>query len=177
MMIVRPGNMKRGFTLVELIATIAASGVLLVLATGVMHRMMRFESKSRQRASVHLAAVRLSHDFRYDVHQANGFKIGDSDDQQPTIRLTLPEGSDVTYQVAGQRVLREQRLDNQQVARETYEFPADHQMRFSDSDARMAELTIVHNLPIVGVEPQTVIHVAAEVGRLLRLTAGEEVAP
>jgi hypothetical protein len=176
-MITKHRNKPSAFTLVELMVTISTSAVLLGLATGAVHRMMRFESASRQRASVHRTAVRLSNDFRSDIHQANGFEIGDSDDQPPTIRLTLPEGSDVTYQVAGQRVLREQRLDNQQVARETYEFPADHQVRFSDSDARMAELTIVHNLPIVGVDPQTVMHVAAEVGRLLRLTAGEEVAP
>ncbi len=171
------GNKQRGFTLVELMATISSASVLLMLATGVVHSTMRFESTCRQRASVHRAAVRLSHDFRYDIHRANGFRISDRADQPPTIRLILPEGSEVTYQVTHQRVLREQRLGAQQVARETYDFPADYQVMFSQSEPRMAELTVEHHLQLVGVDPQTVVHVQAEVGRLLRLAKVEEISP
>ncbi len=170
-------NNRRGFTLVEMIVTISTASVLLTLATGVVHRMMRFESMSRQRASVHRTAVRLSHDFRHDVHQAEGFEVSDSPDQPPTIRLMLPDGGDATYQVAGQRVLREQQLDDERVAREIYDFPADYQVMFSQSTPRLAGLTVVHNLPLVGVDPRAVLHVEAEVGRLLRLTAGEEASP
>ena len=177
----RRGNKQRGFTLVELIVTISSASVLQMLATGVVHRTMRFESMSRQRADVHRAAVRLSHDFRHDVHRANGFRIGDRADQPPTIHLTLPEGSEVTYQVTRQRVLREQRLGTQkgaqQVARETYDFPAKYQVMFSQSEPRMAELTVEHHLQLVGVDPQTVVHVQAEVGRLLRLEKVEEISP
>ena len=175
------GNKRRGFTLVELMVTISSASVLLMLATGVVHSTMRFESMSRQRAEVHRAAVRLSHDFRHDVHRANGFRISDRADQPHTIRLTLPEGSEVTYQVTRQRVLREQRLSTQQVAqqvaRETYDFPANYQVMFSQSEPQMAELTVEHHLQLVGVDPQTVVHVQAEVGRLLRLAKVEEAAP
>ncbi len=171
------GNRQRGFTLVEMIVTISTASVLLMLATGVVHSTMRFESMSRQRAEVHRAAVRLSHDFRHDVHRANGFRISDRADQPHTIRLTLPEGSEVTYQVTRQRVLREQRLGAQQVARETYDFPANYQVMFSQSAPQMAELTVEHHLQLVGVDPQTVVHVQAEVGRLLRLAKVEEAAP
>lgn len=173
----RRGNKQRGFTLVELMATVSTSSVLLMLATGVVHSTMRFESTSRQRAEVHRAAVRLSHDFRQDIHRANGFRISDRADQPPTIHLTLPEGSEVTYQVTRQRVLREQRLGAQQVARETYDFPANYRVMFSQSEPRMAELTVEHHLQLVGVDPQTVVHVQAEVGRLLRLAKVEEAAP
>ena len=171
------GNRQRGFTLVELIVTISTASVLLTLATGVVHSTMRFESMSRQRAEVHRAAVRLSHDFRHDVHRASDFRISDRADQPHTIRLTLPEGSEVTYQVTRQRVLREQRLNDLQVARETYDFPANYQVMFSQSDPQMAELTVEHHLQLVGVDPQTVVHVQAEVGRLLRLAKVEEAAP
>jgi prepilin-type N-terminal cleavage/methylation domain-containing protein len=171
------GKRQRGFTLVELIVTISTASVLLMLATGVVHSTMRFESMSRQRAEVHRAAVRLSHDFRHDVHRAAGFRISDRADQPPTIRLILPEGSEVTYQVTRQRVLREQRLSAPQVARETYDFPADYQVMFSQSEPQMAELTVEHHLQLVGVDPQTVVHVQAEVGRLLRLAKVEEAAP
>lgn len=173
----RRGNKQRGFTLVELMATVSTSSVLLMLATGVVHSTMRFESMSRQRAEVHRAAVRLSHDFRQDIHRANGFRISDRADQPPTIHLTLPEGSEVTYQVTRQRVLREQRLGAQQVARETYDFPANYRVMFSQSEPRMAELTVEHHLQLVGVDPQTVVHVQAEVGRLLRLQKVEEISP
>ena len=157
--------------------TVSTASVLLVLATGVVHRMMRFESMSRLRADVHRSAVRLSHDFRHDIHRAEGFEISSHGEQPPTIRLMLPESSDVTYQVASQWVLREQRLDDQHVARETYDFPADYQVRFSQSEPRMAELTVEHHLQLVGVDPQTVVHVEAEVGRLLRLEKVEEISP
>ncbi|MCH7753248.1 MAG: prepilin-type N-terminal cleavage/methylation domain-containing protein [Planctomycetes bacterium] len=175
------GNKQQGFTLVELMVTVSTASVLLMLATGVVHSTMRFESMSRQRASVHRAAVRLSHDFRHDIHRANGFRISDRADKPPTIRLMLPEGSEVTYQVTHQRVLREQRLGAQQVAqqvaRETYDFPANYRVMFSQSEPRMAELTVEHHLQLVGIDPQTVVHVQAEVGRLLRLEKVKEISP
>jgi len=174
---IRPGSRRRGTTLIELMVTISTASVLLLLATSVVHRMMRFESKSRQRASVHRTAVRLSHDFRKDIHQADSFQIRGREDQPPTIRLVLPEGSDVTYRVTQHRVLREQRIDDQQVARETYDFPADYQVSFSRSSPRLAELTVVHNPRLAGIGPQTVLHVEAEAGRLLRLAKVEEAAP
>ena len=175
-MIMRRGYTQRGFTLVEMVVTISTASILLTLATGVVHRVMRFESVSRQRASVHRAAMRLSHDFRHDVHRANGFEISDPP-EQPTMRLTLPEGNDVTYQVTSQRVLREQQLEDQQVAREIYDFPTDYQVRFSRSAPRLAEISIVHILPLVGIDPQTVVHVETEVGRLQRLTNAVEDSP
>jgi type II secretory pathway pseudopilin PulG len=177
MMITQRRYKQGAFTLVELVATISTASVLLALATGVVHRMMRFESASRQRASVHRTALRLSHDFRHDIHRAEGIELSDHEGQTPMVRLILSEVGDVTYQVANQRVLREQRLDDEQVARETYDFPTDYQVSFSQPAPRTAKLTVVHHLPLVGINPQTVLHVEAELGRLLRLTQVEGTTP
>ena len=43
--------------------------------------------------------------------------------------------------------------------------------------AAAKSLAWLHDLPLVGVDPRAVLHVEAEVGRLLRLTAGEEASP
>jgi len=170
-------NKSRGFTLVEMLATISSASVLLVLATGVLHRTMRFDSTCRQRAQVHRVAVRLSHDFRHDVHRAESFQVSGVAEEPSSILLELPDGGNVTYQVTEQRVLREQPLASQQVARQTYDFPDDYKVSFLRAGPRLAELTVEHDPHLIGVEPQTVVHVQAEVGRLLRLANVQEVSP
>ena len=173
----RPNHSQYGFTLVEMVVTISTASVLLAMATGVVHRMMRFESQSRQRADVHRTAVRLTNDFRKDVHQAHSIEIGDEAETPNLIRLMFPAGNEVTYLMVNHTVMREQLLDEHSVYRETYEFPIRYQVRFSDRGPQLAGLAVVHNLQLIGIEPQTVVHVEAEVGRLLRLTESLEAAP
>ena len=168
---------SRGFSLVELMATMSTATVLLALATGLVHRTMRFESLSQQRASAERTAARLAHDFRRDVHHAHNTQVSEQDQLSASIRIVISEGGDVTYRATKHRVLREQRLNARQVAREIYDFPEDHQVSFSRPSPRMAVLHVEHQLELIGVAPQHVVHVEAEIGRLHRLIQAAKEAP
>ena len=121
--------------------------------------------------------MRLANDIRRDVHLAKGFQISNRRDQPATIRLNLPDGKDVTYQATNGRILRQQRLDAEQTAYETYDFPNDYRLTFSQPLPQLAEVVVEHDPKLMGVEPLTVVHVKAEVGRLLRLAGLEEDSP
>ena len=171
-------NQPRGHTLVELIVTMSVGSTLLLLATGVVHRTMRFESVSRERGDVHRTAGRLSHDFRRDAHQAESLQLSDEADQPSTMRLTLPDQDAVTYTVDKGMVLREQRLADGQVRREPYYLPPGYRATFARLfRPRRAVLTVEHDHGLVGEAPRTLVHVEAEVGRLLRLAQIEEPTP
>ena len=168
-------NRPRGHTLVELIVTMSVGSTLLLLATGVVHRTMRFESTSRQRTDVHRTARRLAHDFRRDAHRAESVKLSDEADPPTTIRFSLPDEAAVTYTVARGMVLREQRLAEGQVRREPYYFPPGYRVTFAGVfRPRRAVLSVEHDHGLIGEPPSTLVHVAAEVGRLLRLAQVEE---
>jgi len=171
-------NNHRGFTLVEMIVIMSVGSSLLLLATGVVHRTMRIESSSRERADDYRTARRLSHDFRRDAHQAESCRVSDEADGPPTIRLSLPDQDDVIYTVARGMVLREQRLAEGQVRYEPYYFPTGYRTAFAQVfRPRRAVLSVEQDLGLAGEPPRTLVHVEAEVGRLLRLAQVEETAP
>lgn len=171
-------NRPRGHTLVELLVTMSVGGALLLLATGVVHRTMRLESSSHQQADVHRTAVRLSHDFRQDAHRAKSLQLSDLAEESTTIQFTLPDEEPVTYTLAKNMVLREQRLAEGQVRREPYYLPPGYQVAFTQEfRPRRAVLTLDYDHRLVGEAPQPLVRVEAELGRLLRLAQFEEPTP
>ena len=89
----------RGYSLVELLVTMSVSTVLLGLATGVIHRTMRAESISQDRADLHRVALRLSTALRQDIHRASAALPLDADNDQPKLELEIPGGSKILYSV------------------------------------------------------------------------------
>ena len=159
---------QRGFSLVEMLAVIAVSGVLLVIATGAIHRAMRVESNWRQEAEVSRALGRLTHDVRADIHEARGISLSEN---PSAMELTAPDGTVTTYEVASDEVIRDYQPVSGARAREFYRKPAGYAVRFaSDAAQRWVVMTVTHDAELVGVAPQVVVHLEAEVGRLARLT-------
>ncbi len=162
---------NRGFTLVEMVAVISVSSVLLVLATGVVHRAMRIDTAWRERADVTRAMTRLAHDLRRDAHRAQSVEIT----QDPLVlRIVFADDAEVSYQVVGEKIVRERQAAGEQTEREYYKKPADYGLEITIlASPERVELRLTHDVKLVGIEPRTVLHVEAQVGRLLRLTGGE----
>ncbi|MDZ4659200.1 MAG: prepilin-type N-terminal cleavage/methylation domain-containing protein [Bythopirellula sp.] len=166
---------QRGFTLVEMLAVIAVGSVLLVLATSVVQRAMKLNSQWRTHADVTRALTRLSHDLRRDAHEANGVTVT----QEPgEIQFSLPDGQTVRYTIADDEIVRVLEIPGQQSQREYYKKPVEYQATMTSlSSPERIDLQITRDLKTSGVPPRTVMHVEAQVGRLLRLTQTKEPTP
>lgn len=166
---------SRGFSLVEMSAAIAVGSVLLVLATGVVHRAMKLDSTWREHADVTRALTRLSHDLRRDAHEAQSLTVTPEPSE---IQFALPDGKTVRYTVAATEIVRESQTAGQQAQREYYKKSADHRVVVTTLSApERIDVQITRNVKLVGEPPRLVLHVEAQVGRLLRIARTEEPAP
>ncbi len=163
---------QRGFTLVEMLAVIAVGSVLLVLATSVVQRAMKLDSQWRSHANITRALTRLSHDLRRDAHEALSVTLT----QEPSeIQFSLPEGQTVRYTIAEDEIVRVLETPGEQAQREYYKKPTDYHAAVATlSSPERIDVQITLDVKLVGEPPRTVMHVEAQVGRLLRLTNPEE---
>lgn len=162
----------RGTMLVELMVAISVSSVLLVIATGAIHRAMRVESNWRQQAELSRALGRLSHDFRADVHRAQDASLTADPIE---LKLTAADGTVITYEVADDEIIRDYQPASGARAREFYKMSPECDVQISASDVpRWITLQASQAAHLTGVAPRVVLHVEAELGRLARLiqTAG-----
>ena len=164
---------SHGYTLVELLAGIAVSSVLLVTATTAIHRAMAVQSSWKERADVNRVLGRLSRTFRADVHQAREARLV----QDPLVlSLVLDTGANVTYEFAADEIIRDYQSDGEPRRREFFAMSDDCQPNARvGGDSTWAELMVARDVKLVDVEPRIVMHVMAEVGRRQRLArAGGE---
>ena len=166
-------NERPGYTLAELVATMSVGTVLLGLATGAIHRTMRLESQSHERADVHRVSLRLSASFRRDVHRANDLRLDTEADQGVALHLSIPEAAEIVYRINGARVLRRQQLDKQP-ATEVFDFPDSYAIKITQPKAQQLALHVETDSESLTNPAQTVLRVTAEIGRLLRLARFEE---
>ncbi len=162
---------RSGFTLVEVMASISVSSVLLVMSMGMVHRVLNLESSSRDEIRVSRSLTRLSHDFRHDVQRAVAFDL----DQEAALVLTFADDTFATYNIAERYLLREQEVAGAHVQQEAYDLPADAAVCFTEQESpSRLELSITHDLKLAGIPPLPLLHTVAEVGRLVRLASPQE---
>lgn len=164
-------NRRHAFTLVELIIALSASSVLMVLAIGLVHRSMSASSLAKGRADDQQTLVRLSNQFRKDVHASSAAELSDSNQ----LRLQRPQGHSIDYAIDGSRCQREESLENGRRHRETYRLNQDSQLAFSQlSDPERVTLVVTRQWR-GRREPALVdAHVEAVVGGRLTLQSEQE---
>lgn len=171
-------NNQRGFTLVEMLVSISAGSVLLVLATGVVHRTMRVESVVRENAAAERAALRLSRQFRHDIHQAKSVSLDGRQADQPVLQIVLSGQAPVSYRVEHTGVLREQPHNDTQIYREHFSFPDNYTVKFNELPSpRRVALTLERDTGLVGVPPRVELHVEAVISQFLQLRQPKENSP
>ncbi len=62
---------RRGISLIELLATMAAASTVMATAAALVHRSYTFETRSRATLADERTALRLARRFRADVHEAS----------------------------------------------------------------------------------------------------------
>ncbi len=97
-------RLRRAVSLVELLVVMSGLTVVLTTTATLMHRVMRAQVESRSCSDVERAALRISEQFRDDVHQATTAQT--AVDADLLVQLELPGDQVVQYRRAGQSVLR-----------------------------------------------------------------------
>ena len=170
-------NNRRAFSLVELLASISIGGVLMALGLGMVHRTMQSESSARTTASVERTSMRLSRQFRHDIHQAMRVSIDNPDSDKPALRLVLADQPPIIYQIEVNGLLRHQQAGSQ-TQREHFSFPDSYSIQFDElTKPTRTVLTLERDTKLVGVPLQVRLHLEAVVGQFLRPHPTKEVSP
>jgi len=100
------GSHRRGISLLELLAAMAAASVVMGTAVSLVHTSYRFESRSRVvRADEHVA-LRLARQFRADIHEAHSATLSrEGAPDAPLVVLAGPAGR-ITYRPLAQGLVR-----------------------------------------------------------------------
>jgi hypothetical protein len=94
---------------------------------------MRIQIESRGRTDAERNALRLSDQFRRDVHQAQSVQIGDRDSNDGVfLRLQFADGRQAEYARHEGTVLRQASGERHHVSREEYVFPAACKLTISE---------------------------------------------
>lgn len=86
---------RKGISLIETVIAVSTSSMILLLTIGVLHQAMRLSSKAKNRTEFHQSNMRLSAQFREDVHHAIRTEVADDG----SLTLTLSESETITYRM------------------------------------------------------------------------------
>jgi len=144
--------------LVELLAVIAVIAILVSVISTVLHAVIRADRSLKDQKTFNAAVIRLSEQFREDVHLAEDVKLTGAEDVKLTgaeetetetnnrLLLTLPQGRTVTYEIQPGRVVRRLTRAGETEHQEAYRLPPETTGRFEppgEANGRLAALVLV----------------------------------
>jgi len=156
---------RRGTSLVEVIVTMTIASSLLLMATAWIHQSFSLSSKMRENGRHHDQLMRLSRQFRDDVHQA------DSVESTSETTLALVSGElRIEYAIDGADVTRIERGldDNLPPSRERFRFRDGSRLSWTRPEDSWVTLLMKRPVtqPDSGLPRPSDLHVRARVGRL-----------
>jgi type II secretory pathway pseudopilin PulG len=158
-------------SLVEMLAAISISTVLLGVALELVNRTITLASISQERDREQLTLNRLVEDLRRDIHTADSCKIASRADRPFELQLETASLGQITYWHEGKIVHREVVKTDSPLQREIYRFDGDTQFKLAElAQPQGVRVTVTHRSPIKGSEPKLLAYAEIETGRLLRLT-------
>jgi hypothetical protein len=135
---------RRGVSLIEMLTLMSSCTVILTMSAVLIHRTMRSQEQTRYFFAVERAALRLTEQFRRDVHRArNAVTADDELDEGVFLRLEMPGGVTVAYRSEEASVVRIVRGGQNPTGREEYSLAEidDLSLQSEDSPRRLT-LTI-----------------------------------
>jgi hypothetical protein len=122
-------NSRRAASIVELLVIMSACTVVLTLCGVLLQRAMHIQMRSRARADVERSALRLSDQFRRDVHQARAAQTGNADPGNgPFLQLQFVGEQTVEYSHLAGTVRRVLAKNGQPLSREEFVFTPDSEV-------------------------------------------------
>lgn len=157
----RRGSARWGASLIELLAALTASSVVMATAVGLVHRSYALECRSRRTISGERTALRLARAFRADVHGGGTARCAVAPDATWLVEI---EGTSVrvTYAATVHGLERVAQPVDGAPMRELYPFPQGTSWRAS-RDGRIVSLLAIP--PATGAGgPPIVVEVVATLG-------------
>jgi hypothetical protein len=115
---------RRGISLAEMLVVMTAFTVAFSLSGQLLTRVFRIYCRSQDHADVERSALRLSTQFRRDVHQADtAITETSATDDGVFLRLSMSDGSQLDYSYRGGAIVRQRTGDGELAAREEFKFP------------------------------------------------------
>lgn len=141
------GNTRRGVMLVELVVVMSSATIVLSMSAVLIHRIMRVQSSAYEFFDVERSALRLSSQFRSDVHAATDASLQVADNET-ILTLQLADDQTVRYERAEANVVRLLFKNGDIVARESFSFPADTRWTIEEhSDPRRLVISLDNQTP------------------------------
>jgi prepilin-type N-terminal cleavage/methylation domain-containing protein len=127
---------RRAVSLIELLVVMSVSTVLITLTSGLVCRVMRIQVQSRAHVDVERNTLRLSNQFRRDVHQAQSAVTNRADLRVDVfLMLRFADGEKVEYSSQKGIVLRLKSGAGAAPGREEYVFPPTCELTIAESGA------------------------------------------
>lgn len=95
---------RRGFTLVECLMACAMAVVILSIVTAVVKQFLHSSIASTEHLERTANLARLAEMLRRDAHMATSLQVDEAEDCSSRLRLELPNGRQVAYSLAPERV-------------------------------------------------------------------------
>lgn len=153
-------HIHRGVSLTEMLVVMTACTVAFSLTGQLLCRVMRICTQAQHDAGVERSALRLSTQFRRDVHAAQSADVDlAAKGDVPFLLLHLPDGTDLAYSHRDGTIVRQRARADKIEAREEFAFPEliDVDVREEESPARVAlTVTVERPAPATDASPKAV---------------------
>lgn len=135
---------RRGYTLMEMLVVIALGTVLLGVAVGVLHLLMRTQHSGRESVYQTETVARLAEQFRSDARAALR-PIAAEGEPKDRWRFALAADRTVTYRLRPGEIERREQIAAKQVRQESYTLPRNYLAEITvrtDATPAMASLVL-----------------------------------
>jgi prepilin-type N-terminal cleavage/methylation domain-containing protein len=165
---------RTGYALVELLVVMTVMAVLLTLAAGMIHLLMKLDRSGRAAFDESADLIRLSRDFRADAHASKPNPVQVADER---LLLTLEGGRTVEYLARPREILRTLHEGEKVRSYETYRRPARSTVKFRiDGTSPTPFLSLTIDRPADSRDPtiDRDHRIEAELGKDLRINPRAE---
>ncbi len=117
------GPLRRGFSLIEMLAALTVGSVLMGIAVSILAMLMRIERGGREQLHQDMVTARLARQFRDDVHAATRLAPAEAGGKG-SWQLVLAPDHTVTYRALPEVVERDEAEAGKPARHESYTLPA-----------------------------------------------------
>ncbi|MEN1678124.1 MAG: prepilin-type N-terminal cleavage/methylation domain-containing protein [Planctomycetota bacterium] len=157
------GNLRRGYTLVELLVVIAVASALMATTLAALGAAMQVEREASRQPAKAAATAQLAATLRADVWSAESLALSDAADE---LTLAQPGGESIRYRRRGDRLHRFLVADGEETPRGVFPAPSDNRLTVDPPSAEAGGWVRIVIEPNEPTQPS--LNVRATVGRDLR---------
>jgi type II secretory pathway pseudopilin PulG len=167
---------RRGFTLIELMAVVTTTAIVMAVSAVLVHSLLRIDRDSRARAVEDMALAKMARAFRADVREAVGVKEDEAPEGSPSpLTLALPDGRSVAYRMGKGGLVRTRKAGDEAAGTETYRLPRRSSVRWHiepEGEPRAVGLVLLRRDGEGREGPSEFLRIEAMLGRDHRFEAG-----